>query len=298
MDNYNNSPTFNLDFYDLYFGSWDLFNQEDQFCKREQEPAYQGMPVQAMDTPLSVYHSSSNIQRNNVKPLNLLHDYKIEPSVLIGKTAFPDTDNPMKAQSIPDEYILWNPGNEPTNNLPSPMSDISMTQPLWLPENKFEISKPTPADQSNQGDQLTNLAKSSEPKDVQPVGEVNRPNLKRASRAEDIAEGNSSIVERQRAFYKDHTYARQHKHHKKERQKQHLNEQQRQRQRDRKRAQQRDRKRELRKDPIYAELEREHKRQRIQNDPDFAERQRVHRRLFRKKSRLRRALKDSPKGVR
>ncbi|MGI2028705.1 hypothetical protein [Endozoicomonas acroporae] len=232
MDNYNNSPTFNLDFYDFYFGSWDLFNQEDQFCKHEQEPAYQGMPVQAMDTPLAVYHSSSNIQRNNVKPLNLLHDYKIEP-----------------------------------------------------------------ADQSNQGDQLTDLAISSEPKDVQPVGEVNRPNLNRVSRAEDIAESNSSIVERQRAFYKDHTYARHHRQHRRERQKQSLNEQQRQRQRDRKRAQQRDRKRELRKDSIYAELEREHKRQRIQNDPDFAERQRVHRRLVRKKSRLRRALKNSPKGV-
>ncbi|WBA83715.1 hypothetical protein [Endozoicomonas sp. GU-1] len=182
-----------------------------------------------MDTPLSVYHSSSNIQKNNVKPLNPLHDYIIEP-----------------------------------------------------------------ADQSNQEDQLTDLAISSEPKDVQPVGEVNRPNLNRASRAEDIAEGNSSIVERQRAFYKDHTYARQHK---RVRQKQHLNEQQRQRQRDRKKAQQRDRKRELRRDPIYAELEREHKRQRIQNDPDFAERQRAHRRRVHKKSRLRRALKDSQKGV-
>ncbi|WP_257283694.1 hypothetical protein [Endozoicomonas sp. SESOKO1] len=263
MDFLSSLPSFDLDFDDLYFGSLDLIEQDHRFVDASiQTQTYQGMSVQVLNTSIPGYHNQPDTDENNPEFFNSLNKYHIEPltisqraSETASQTAvFFETDIPDIPTSV-DEHIPENSGNEPINDTPSSIPDMSRIQHICLSGSEPEIREPAPQSHSNPDYPLNHLPDVlSNPQDLRPLTVVNPINLNQTAnenqtpRVKDIVDDNASIIERER----------EHK---------------------------RNQMRERRKDPVYAERQRKRDRNRYQNDPDFAERKR---KLNRKRNRERR----------
>lgn len=265
MDRSNKLPPFDIAFAGLYASSKEPVPKEGT---NEQQPTYQGLSVQRLDTPFPVYHSQSDINQNGADPVNLLIEYNIDSLI-------PDDLEECFGTDILDKYVPFSSGNDFENGTQSSMPPIPFIQQLCFPGSEPEIIQPASVGHSNTG-QLTNLPDvPSNPQDSQPATVVNPLNLnptasdKQTPQATEIADGNFSIVESQgERYHNDSAFA------------------------ERKRIYNRDRMRKLRKDPAYVKRERERyrnnpayteqqlrcserRKERCHNDPAYAERERV-----------------------
>ncbi|WP_422463724.1 hypothetical protein [Endozoicomonas sp. ALB115] len=249
MDQINQHPSFDASFSYLFSSSLGLVDQEQQFSTTEQQPIYQGIPVQVQN-PIPIYNCGPDIYQNEANHSNSLIQYNIESLTNFDSENASGTDIPEIAQSILNEYVSYQPNDESVKNtlLLTPGTPFQ-EQISW---DELEIREQTTANHTSSGLQLTNLpAGIHSSQDLRPVAVVNplcihqTTSDNQTTRAEVNVEGGSSLAER-------------------------------------KRERQRERKRELRKDPAYAarerERERERKRERYQTDSAYAKRQRERKR--------------------
>ncbi|WP_422448621.1 MULTISPECIES: hypothetical protein [unclassified Endozoicomonas] len=257
MDFFSSLPLSDLAFDELCSDSLDLIEQTYRFDASEQSPTYQGMSVQTLDTSFPVYHNHSDIAKNNADPVNSLIKHNIKPLTLLETADCFCTGIPEIPQSVLDEYVPWKP-DKPDE--PSSRPKIPLIQQICLSGSDPEIREPTPASHSNPDYPLTNLPDLlSKPQYLRSYTVVSPLNLNQTTsdnqttQATEIVDDHSSMIERQRQS---------------------------------KRERHRESMRKLRKDPAYAERERErnreHQRKRYQNDPDFAERKRTSQRARQK----------------
>ncbi|WP_257297300.1 hypothetical protein [Endozoicomonas sp. YOMI1] len=189
-----NLSSFNLDFSHLYF---DLPDLKEQTCQSEQQPTYHGIPVQTLDSPSAVYHSQSDMNQHKADSFNSLNKYNIDFLKLTAPADTPDT-----SQSVPDENVPGNSGNETVHGTLSSTSGIPFIQQECLSGSEPEIREPTPVSHSNTDDQLTDLPVV--PFNPQHLPPVTVPNLNQTTsdnqtnQTEEITDGHPLIVESQR----------------------------------------------------------------------------------------------------
>ncbi|WP_257283782.1 hypothetical protein [Endozoicomonas sp. SESOKO1] len=319
MDLSNNFTSLNPDFSDS--SSSDLTVQTSHFDTNEQHPTYQGMSVQTMDTPLSVYHSQSDMHENNADDFNLLSEYNID-SPTFGDLADAFGINILDIQqSFFNEYIPFNSDTRsvnPLNDVQSQRPATPFTQQMCLSGSDPWIGASEPSSYSSPDDQLADSPPVlPNPHDLQPVTVANPPSLGQTARdmqtirTNEITDINSATITHQKKRYQnDPGNVERHRQRQRERYRNNPDyaEQQRERQRERKRElrknpayveqervrqkerrknpayaeRERERVREMRKKPGYLERRREYQRQRYQNDPEYAERRRECNRNLRK----------------
>ncbi|WBA79780.1 hypothetical protein [Endozoicomonas sp. GU-1] len=77
MNQTNQLPSFNAAFSYLCSSASGLVDQEQQFGTTEQQPVYQGIPVQVMN-PIPTYNSGPHTYQNEANYSNSLNKYSIE----------------------------------------------------------------------------------------------------------------------------------------------------------------------------------------------------------------------------
>ncbi|WP_422468194.1 MULTISPECIES: hypothetical protein [unclassified Endozoicomonas] len=255
MDQTNQPPSFDASFSYLCSTALGLVDQEQQFGTIEQQPVYQGIPVQVLN-PLPIYNCGPDTYQNEAD-----HSYSLNKYIITSLTNF-DSENasgidiPEIPQSILDEYVPYQRDYEPIKN-PLLLTPGTPFQEL-ISWDELEIREQTTANHTSSGLQLTNFpADIHSSQDLRPVAVVNPLYMHQATsdnqtiRAEVNVDVSSSLAERK-------------KEHQRERYQKDLTHVERQR--------------ELRKDPAYVQRERERKRERYQTDPAYAERERVRKR--------------------
>ncbi|WBA79758.1 hypothetical protein [Endozoicomonas sp. GU-1] len=269
MEQINQLPSFDASFSYLYSSVLGLVDQEQQFVTTEQQPIYQGIPVQVLN-PIPIYNCGPDIYQNKTNHSNSLIQYNIESLTNFDSENACGTGIPEIPQSILDEYVPYQPNDESVKNalLLTP-STIFQEQISW---DELEIREQTTANHTSSGLQLTNLpAGIHSSKDLRPVAVVNPLCMHQATsdnqttRAEVNVDDRSSLAERKRERQRV-------------RKREHLRELRKDpayaaRERERERERQRDR---YQTDPAYAKRQRERKRERYQTNPAYAERQREH----------------------
>ncbi len=268
MDQTNQFPSFDAYFYYLCSSALGLVDQEQQFGTTEQQPVYQGIPVQVLN-PIPIYNSGPDTYQNEADRSYSLNQYNITSLTSLDSENASGTGIQEIPQSILDEYVPYQHDYEPVNN-PLLLTPSTPFQEI-ISWDELEIREQTTANHTSSGLQLTNLpAGINSSQDLRPVAVINPLCMHQATsdnqqnQAEVNVDGSSSLAERKR---------------------------------ERRRERQRERKRELRKDPAYAERERERKRERkrerYQTDPAYAERQRKRQRE-RKRERKRERYQTDP----
>ncbi|MGI2029575.1 hypothetical protein [Endozoicomonas acroporae] len=295
MDQINQLPSFDASFSYLCSSALGLVDQEQQFGTTEQQPIYQGIPVQVMN-PIPTYNSGPDTYQNEANHSISLNEYNITSLTNFDSENASGTGIPDIPQSILDEYVPYQPNDEPVNN-PLLLTPSTPFQEL-ISWDELEIREQTTANHTSSG--LHNVsAGTHSSQDLRPVAVVNPLYMNQATsdnqttQAEVNVEGSSSLAERKREcqgkLRKDPAYAERVRERKRklERERYQTDPAYAERVRERKREIQR----ELRKDPAYAERERERQRERqrerYQTDPTYAERERK-----RKRERQRELRKD------
>ncbi|WP_422463722.1 hypothetical protein [Endozoicomonas sp. ALB115] len=234
MDQTNQPPSFDASFSYLCSTALGLVDQEQQFGTIEQQPVYQGIPVQVLN-PLPIYNCGPDTYQNEAD-----HSYSLNKYIITSLTNFDSenasgTDIPEIPQSILDEYVPYQRDYEPIKN-PLLLTPGTPFQEL-ISWDELEIREQTTANHTSSGLQLTNFpADIHSSQDLRPVAVVNPLYMHQATsdnqtiRAEVNVDVSSSLAERK-------------KEHQRERYQKDLTHVERQR----------DRQRELRKDPAYAE---------------------------------------------
>ncbi|USE34065.1 hypothetical protein [Endozoicomonas sp. SCSIO W0465] len=278
MDQINRLPSFDASFSYLCSSASGLVDQEQQFGTTEQQPIYQGIPVQVLN-PISIYNSGLDTYQNEADHSNSLIKYHIESLTNFDSENASETGIQEIQQSILDQYVPYQPDYEPVNDALLLTPNTPFQQLIsW---DELEIREQTTANHTSSGLQLTNLsAGTNSSQDLRPVAFVSPLYTHQATsdnqttQAEVNVEGSSSLAERkrerdrlrQRELRKDPTYV------------------------ERKRERERERQRELRKDPAYVERRRERERERqrkLRKDPAYVERKRK-----RERERQRKLRKD------
>lgn len=249
----NKSSSFNPAFFDLFSGSLDLTEQKFQFHGGRQQPAYRGMSVQRLDAPFPVYHNQSTIHKYNADFSGLLKEYVIAPLASTNPAGSSGIDMSEIPPPALQKYVPWDSGNQPVNGALSSIPNICPTQQLFQVKSEPEIREPTPAPHSNSDYWLTHPpVVFFNPQDSGSVAVVHTQNLNQAAsnnqttQAEEITDGNSSIIEHQRVLRKDPIYA--------------------------KRKGRYPKRSHYQANPVYAEHQRKRQKERYHNDPDYAER--------------------------
>ncbi len=295
MDIFNSSPSCNLAFTDIYFGSLDLIEQRYQFATREQPSTYQGRSVQPLCTSCSFYHLQSDIHQQNPHSFHSLHEFDIETLILSYAV---DTVLPEIPQSVLDEHIPWPSGNDPDKFSTPP--NIPFIQQIRLSGSESEIREPTPDSHSSPDDQLTNLpVLSPSPQDLPSITAADPLNLNQTTSdnqtnlAKEIVDDKASRVKHKRVCkrecmkqcHRDSVTTERRREYMRERRKDPVFlERHRKRRREYMRA--------LRKDPMYTMRQNQRKRERYRNDPEFAERLREGQRKRRRESRRKHRQND------
>ena len=289
MDGRNNLPSLSA-----AVGGLAEFSCQDRTT--ESRLYYQGMSVQALNSPCSTYCSQSNANQNNAHPVNPLSEFRAASLTQVAPDSFDESDPTVISESIHDEYLPWNPDKESIDDELFPTLGNYLCNQSCLSENEPDIREPTPSNRLNLNHHLTNLpAELAYPQDSRPVAVVNPLKLQQATsespvNSAKIVTDKSSRAERNRESEKqryrnDPAYAER----KKERQKQRYRndpayaDSRREKQRERLRACRKNpvytkRERERLKNPAHAERRREQQRkrhrERYQNDPTYAEHRR------------------------
>ncbi|WBA81808.1 hypothetical protein [Endozoicomonas sp. GU-1] len=107
MDIFDSSPSCNLAFTDIYFGSLDLIEQRYQFATRKRPSTYQGRSVQPLCHSCSFNHLQSDIHQQNP---HSLHEFDIKTLILSYAV---DAALPEIPQSVLDEHIPWHTDKDP-----------------------------------------------------------------------------------------------------------------------------------------------------------------------------------------
>ncbi len=263
MDQTNQFPSYDASFYFLCSSALGLVDQEQQFGATEQQPIYQGMPVQVLN-PISIYNSGPHTYQNEADHSYSLNKYNINSLTNLDSENASGTGIQEIPQSILDEYVPYQPEYKPVNNALLLTPNTPFQQLIsW---DELEIREQTTANHTSSDLQLTDLpAGIHSSQDLRPFAVVNPLCMHQATsdnqttQAEVNVDGSSSLAERkrerqrerQRELRKDPAYAK--------------------RERERRRERQRER---YQTDPAYAEHQRERQRERYQTDPAYAERQR------------------------
>ena len=233
MDHHSNFP-----FLDVSFGR--LAELSDQDDVTDPRLYYQGMSVQALDTPSTLYFSQSNAGQNNAHSINPLNEFRAASLAQANPDGFDKSDIPDIPESTLNEYVPWSSDNKSVGDtLLSIPSSYHCDQPSFL-GNEPDMREPTPANRFNPDHHLTNLPVDlANPQDSRPVAVVDQLNLQQATsdnptNSTEIIDDNSSQVKRNK-------------------------------------ERKRERQREYRKNPAYLARERERRRKRYQEDPDYAE---------------------------
>ena len=208
MDRLNNLPYFN----NVTSGGLTELSYPDETT--EHQLYYQGMSVQTLNSPFSVYFSQPNTDQNYANFINPLNEFRIASLPQANPNGLDELDFPVISQSIFDECVSYHSDNESVvDELQSMLSSYPFNQ-ACLSGNETEIREPTAVNLSNPDDHLTHLpAELSNPQDSRPVAAVNPLNLQQAAsdnstNSAEIVGDKSSQVERQRERRKDPAYAK------------------------------------------------------------------------------------------
>ncbi|WP_422450217.1 hypothetical protein [Endozoicomonas sp. ALB091] len=287
MDHFTQLLPFEIAFGEPYSRSQEPKHQDAQ---NEQQPTYQGIPVQVLSTPFQVYHSQSDKDNNNPGPFGSLDKYNIAFLTHADQEAPHGTDIAEVPQSGRNEYSFCHSDTTPLEDAPLSTPDTHLTQLLCILGSELEVNEPMPASHSASDYQLTNLPDMlSNPQNSGTVTVVNLQNQNQTTidnqtpqAVEDVS-NNTSAVEHQKSYqnHPDHSKrirAYQRRSH--FRNNSAYAKRQREKQRERYRNDPdyaeriRERQRERLKDPVYVEHNNRRQKERYQNDPDFAERMR------------------------
>ena len=253
---------------------------------------YQGMSVHTLNSPLPVYFSPSNAGQNNTHSVNPLNEFRVACLTQAVPDAFNESALPVIPESILDEYVPWNSGNEPVDDASLSISSSSLCNRSCFSENEPDIREPSLANLLNLNHHLTNLpVELAYQQDSRPVAVVNPLNLQQAT--SDNPANSTDIVndsrverrrerqrERQRERYKNPASLERERERQRERRKNPaFRERERERQREYRKnpavqERERERQRKRRKNPAFVERQRERGRKRYLDDPIYAERQR------------------------
>ncbi|MGI2030161.1 hypothetical protein [Endozoicomonas acroporae] len=258
----NQFPSYDASFYYLCSSALGIVDQEQQFGATEQQPIYQGIPVQVLN-PIPTYNNGPDIYQNEANHSYSLNKYNITSLTNFDSENASGTGIPEIPQSILDEYVPYQPEYKPVNNALLLTPNTPFQQLISWDELEREQ---TTANHTNSGLQLTNLpAGIHSSQDLRPVAVVNPLYMHQATtdsqttQAEVNVDGSSSLVERKRErkrkrYHTDPAYA--------------------ERQRERKRKR-------YHTDPAYAEREKERQRE-LRKDPVYTEGQNIYNMIYRK----------------
>ncbi|MGI2030152.1 hypothetical protein [Endozoicomonas acroporae] len=255
----NQFPSYDAYFSYLCSSTLGFVDREQRFGATEQQPIYQGIPVQVVNS-VPIYNSGPDTYQGANHFISL-NEYNITSLINFDSENASGTDIQEIPQSILDEYVPYQHDYEPVHN-PLLLTPGTPFQQL-ISWDELEIRELTTANHTSSGLQLTHLpAGIHSSQDLRPVAVLcmhQATSDNQTTQAEVNVDGSSSIAERkserQRERYQtDPIYAER----------------------------KRERLRELRKDPAYVQRERERERNRYQTDPAYAERKREHQRKLRK----------------
>ena len=207
MDQGNQLLSFNDAFSYIYSSSSGLVEQKQQFYDSEQQPIYQGMPVQVVN-PFPIYNSEPDTYQNEADHSNSLKEYNIESLTNFDSENASGTDFPEIPQSILDECVPYESDNEPVNDalLLTPSTPF---QQLIL-RDEPAISEQTPANHTRSVFQLplTNLpAAPSNIEHLRPIAIVDpsymhqNPSDNQSTSSEEIIDDNTPFFDRERERY-------------------------------------------------------------------------------------------------
>ena len=263
MDGRNNLPSFSV-----AFGGLAGFSCRDDTA--ESQLYYQGMSVQALNSPRSACFSQSNADQNNVYPVNPLSEFRVASLTQVVPNSFDASDHTVIPESTLDEYAPWKPDKESVDGELFPILGSYLCNQSLFSGNEPDIWEPTPENRLNPDHYLTDLtAELANPRFSRPFAVVNPLNLEQvtndnpANSAEIVDDKSSQVKRRRKRYWNDPTYA----------------ERERERQRERRKnpayaERERESQRERRKIPAIAERERKRERERYRNDLAYAERRR------------------------
>ncbi|WP_163372989.1 hypothetical protein [Endozoicomonas acroporae] len=248
----NQFPSYDASFYYLCSSALGIVDQDQQFGATEQQPIYQGIPVQVLN-PIPTYNSGPDTYQNEADHSYSLNKYNITSLTNLDSKNASGTGIQEIPQSILDEYVPYQPEYKPINNALLLTPNTPFQQLISWDELEREQ---TTANHTNSGLQLTNLpAGIHSSQDLRPVAVVNplymhqATTVSQTTQAEVNVDGSSSLVERKR-------------------------ERQRERQRERKRQR-------YHTDPAYAEREKERQRE-LRKDPVYTEGQNIYKMIYRR----------------
>ena len=279
--NRHNSPSS----FSVAFGG--LARPSCQSDTTEPQSYYQGMSVQTLPPPCSAYFRQSNADLHSAHPIDPLSEFRVAPLTQAVPDGFDELDLTVIPQSVLDEYVPWNSGNESVDDalLTTPSSYL-YNQPCSS-GNEPDTREPTPANRFNPDHPLTNLPTEANPQDSRSVAVINPLNLQQASNdnpvnSAEIVDDKSSQVKRQKE--------RQREFHREYRKNPAFVERERQRKREYRKnpayaERERQRKKEYRKNPAYVEREKQRLRERrreLGKNPAFLERERERKRKRRR----------------
>lgn len=275
---------------------------------KEPRSYYHGMSVNTLNSPSSIYLNHSDTDQNNTHIINPLNKFGVAALTQTAPYDFNNLNLPVKQESTLDEYALYKPDTEYSDDPLLSISSDQLFNPSRFSGNKLDISEPTPTNLLNPEYHLIHLsAELTNPQDSRPVAGINRLNQEQTAsdnpaNSAEIVDDKSLQVEQKKAHQR-----RLQREFKRERRKDPVYSA---REKERRKnpaylARERERKRNRRKDPILGEhmrkLQREYKmkrrkdpilgefireyhrkyqRRRCQDDPVFAEGERVYKRTY------------------
>ena len=254
---------------DVAFGGLAGFSRQDDTTKSRSY--HQGMSVQTLNSPRSVYFSQTNSDQNNTHPINPLNKFRIAVLTQAAPDSFDELDLTVIPESMFDEDIPRNSDNESVDDTLFPTLCSDLFNQSCFSGNVPDIREPTPANGLNLDHRVTNLtAELTNPQNSRSVAVIYPLNLQQATsdnpaNSAEIVDDKSSQVERKKKYDRDRkreryrndpAYA------------------------ERKRQSHREWLRKLFKDPVYAEREKMRRRRRYQNDPVYAGGQRIYVRTY------------------
>lgn len=295
---------------------YDIFSEATELSYQsgttEPQSYYRGMSVNTLNPPSSIYLNHSDTDQNNTHIINTLNEFGVAALMQTSPYYFDNLDLPDKPELTLDEYALYKPDTDYSDD---PLLSISSDH-LWNPScfsgNKPDISEPTPTNLLSPEYHLITLsAELTNPQDSPPVAGINPLNQEQAAsdnpaNSVEVVDDKSSQAEQKRERHrclqrelirerrKNPVYLAREK----ERRKKRTNDpaylaRERERRRIRRkdpilgehiRKLQREYKKERRKDPIYTEhlreYQRKRQRKRYEDDPVFAEGERLYRRTY------------------
>ena len=236
----------------------DIFSEPTELSYQsgttEPQSYYRGMSVNTLPPPSSIYLHHSDTDQNNTHIINTLNEFGVAALMQTSPYDFDNLDLPDKPELTLDEYALYKPDTDYSDDPLLSMSSDHLCNPSCFSGNKPDISEPTPTNLLNPEYYLITLsAELTNPQDSPPVAGINPLNQEQAAsdnpaNAAEIVDDKSSQAEQKKA---------------------------------RRRRLQRERQRELRKNPVYLARVKE-RRMELSKNPAYLARERERKRNRRK----------------